>query len=148
MIKSICNSRGYRGSRAVGLLIALALTTVASVLNAAPAAAADSCGTPSTSGGYSVTACTGSVPDGSYDGYRYYGYIYVTLPAGHASCTIRGKDVYVNNMPNGYAQTWICPSGAVTDARYDIDFDPNGEFFTRGNILTSSGYTIVSAESW
>jgi hypothetical protein len=138
MIRILSNPRGYRGSRAVGLLIALTLTTLTSLLNAGPAAAEESCGTPSTSGGYSVTACIG------YS----YGFILVTLPAGHAPCTIRGKVVYVDNMPYGYAQTWTCPAGAITDARYDIDFAPNGDFFTRGNILTSGGTTIVSADSW
>jgi hypothetical protein len=133
MVKVLFN----RGRRAVVLLAALALTTLVSVFSAGPAAATESCGTPSTSGGYTVTACSG------YS----YGYILVTLPAGHASCTIRGKVVYVDNMPNGYAQTWTCPAGAITNARYDIDFTPNGEFITRGNILTSSGYTIVNASS-
>lgn len=140
MIRSLSRPRGHRGSRAVGLLIALALTALTSVLSAGPAVAAELCGTPSTSGGYSVTACT----DYDYSS----GYIYVTLPAGHANCTIRGKIVYDDtHPPRGYAQTWTCPAGAITNVRYDIDFAPNGAYFTTGGILNSSGTTIVSARS-
>lgn len=138
MIRLVSNRREYRGRRAVSLLIALGLTTLASVFSAGPAAAEDYCGAPTTSGGYSVTACTD-------DSNR--GYIYVTLPAGHAPCTIRGKVIYMDNPPYGYAQTWTCPAGAITNVRYDIDFQPNGETYTHGNILTSSGYTIVFASN-
>jgi hypothetical protein len=141
MINSPVNPRRYRGSRAVSLLIALALTALTSVLSAGPAAATESCGTPSTSGGYSVTACGTYGTDG-----QYYGWLYVTLPAGHASCTIHGK-ISFDNTANGYAQTWTCPAGAITDVRYDIDYAANGYANTLGSIRNSSNYTIVSANS-
>jgi hypothetical protein len=142
MLRLLSNPRGYRGSKAVGLLIALALTTLSSMLSAGPAAADEYCGPPSTSGGYSVTACTDYTPDGNN-----YGFIYVTLPAGHAACTIRGKVIYLDNQPFGYAQTWTCPAGAITNVRYDIDFQPNGSTYTHGSILNSRGTTIVFASN-
>ncbi|HEX8079298.1 MAG TPA: hypothetical protein VF557_03735 [Jatrophihabitans sp.] len=141
MIRLLYNPRGNRGSRAVGLLSALALTTLGSVFSAGPADATGSCGTPSTSGGYSVTACGAYGPDGSYTGW-----LYVTLPAGHASCTIRGKVIYAYTT-SGYAQSWPCPAGAITNVRYDIDFAANGEAITSAGIRNSSGYSIVNASS-
>jgi hypothetical protein len=126
-----------------GILIVLALTGLGGLVTAGPAAAAEYCGSPSTSGGYSVTACSGYSEAGSYS----YGYLYVTLPAGHGNCMIRGKVIFVDNTPFGVAQTWACPAGAVTNARYDIDYAANGSTFTRASILNAGGVTLVSAES-
>ena len=140
MIRSLSRSRRYRGSRVVVLFLAFVLTTLAGVFTAGPAAADDWCSAPTTSNGYSVTACT------TYTAYgQNYGYILVTLPAYHANCTIRGKVIYDDNPPQGYAQTWTCPAGAITNVRYDIDFQPNGYTHTHGSILNSSGTTIVFA---
>lgn len=144
-MKLLSNPRGRRGGRAVSLLLALALTAVTSVLTAGPAAATDSCGTSSTSTGYSVTAC------GGYDSYGvYHGWLYVTLPANHVNCTIRGKitfqPTYDGGKPTGYAQTWTCPAGAITNAFYEIDYSAPGlDASTTGSILNSSGYTILVA---
>ncbi len=72
----------------------------------------------------------------------------VTLPAYHASCIIHGKVIYDDNPPQGYAQDWACPAGAITNVRYDIDFQPNGYTHTHGSVRTSSGTSIVFASNW
>ena len=145
MIRVLSHPRRYRGSTAVGLVIALALTALTSVLSAGPAAAAASCGLPRGVGGYSVTACIGgSAPDGSYT----YGYIYITLPAGHAPCTIHGKiRDELNPSSVGVTQTWPCPSGGPVNSRYDIGVSPYADFFSKGRITNNSGYTVVAAYS-
>lgn len=142
-MRLLSNPKGYRGSTAAGLVIALAVTALSSVLSAGPAAAAGSCGLPRSLGGYSVKACIGYAPDGSPS----YGYLYVTLPAGHASCTIHGMIGDEIDSQNRYTQTWPCPSGAPVDSRYDIGVSPYATFFTRAAIVSSNGTNIVSAYS-